>query len=134
MAAVESLITVYLNDSNTPRPLANPPASNLSPAPSNRTHTLLALISLKQALDILLHHLKTFRGICLLRASTADAVACHKMPSLIMLQFCFQLPLEGVQNRPPQDVLLWHVNHFELKTIETLMVRRGGCRFGGGSS
>lgn len=130
MAAIEFLIIVYLNKSNTPHPLANPPASNLNPAPSNRTHTLLALISLKRALDILLHHLETFCGICLLRASTAAVVACHRMPSLIMLQFCFQLHLEGVQNRPPQDVLLWHVDHFEWKTIETLMVRRGAVGLG----
>ena len=30
------------------------------------------------------------------------------------------ISLEGVQNRPPQDVRLWHVNYFELKAIETL--------------
>lgn len=26
---------------------------------------------------------------------------------------------EGVQNSPLHDVLLWHVDYFELKTIET---------------
>lgn len=30
------------------------------------------------------------------------------------------LCIEGVQNRPPQDVVLWHVNYCELKAVNTL--------------
>lgn len=30
--------------------------------------------------------------------------------------------VEGGQNRPPQDVLQWDVNYFELKALETLRV------------
>lgn len=30
---------------------------------------------------------------------------------------------EGVQNRPPQDVPLGHVNYFELKSTETLQAQ-----------
>ena len=26
---------------------------------------------------------------------------------------------EGVQNRPPQDVSLWHADYFELKALKT---------------
>lgn len=52
------------------------------------------------------------------------------MHSLIVLQVCFQLHLEGVQNRPPQDVLLWHVDPFEWKTIATLLVRQGAVGVG----
>lgn len=29
---------------------------------------------------------------------------------------------EGVQNRPPQNVLLWHADYFELKAVEILQV------------
>lgn len=28
--------------------------------------------------------------------------------------------VEGIQNRPPQDVPIWHVNCFELKVVKTL--------------
>lgn len=32
--------------------------------------------------------------------------------------------VEGVQNKPPWDVPLWHVNYFELKVIETVQAHR----------
>ena len=31
---------------------------------------------------------------------------------------------EGVQNSPPQDVLLWHVGYFELKVLKTLTAHK----------
>lgn len=31
---------------------------------------------------------------------------------------------EGVQNRPPQGVLLWHVNYFDLKSPKTLQAQK----------
>lgn len=45
---------------------------------------------------------------------------------LLCLNFCMLdggpavTPREGVQNRPPVDVPLGHVNYFELRAIETL--------------
>lgn len=37
--------------------------------------------------------------------------------------FCI-LICEGVQNRPPQGGLLWHMNYFELKAVETLQAHK----------
>lgn len=40
---------------------------------------------------------------------------------------CFRLQLvafEGVQNRPPKDVPLWHLNYFELKAVKTPQARK----------
>lgn len=72
-------------------PPVNPPASNLHPVPSNRTSTLLALISLKQALDVLLHF-KTFHGTGLLMTSTANTVACLTDSSSILKGFRAGVP------------------------------------------
>lgn len=36
----------------------------------------------------------------------------------------FKGETEGVQNRPLEDVSLWHVNYFELKAFETLLAPR----------
>lgn len=40
---------------------------------------------------------------------------------------CLRLQLvafEGVQNRPPEDVPLWHLNYFELKAVKTPQARK----------
>lgn len=89
--ACESLIIVYLSNSNT-HPPANPPASNLHPVPSNWTCTLLASISLKQALDVLLHHFKIFHRTGLLMTSTANIVACLTGSSSVLKGFRAGVP------------------------------------------
>lgn len=34
-----------------------------------------------------------------------------------------QIATGGEQSMPPQDVLLWHVDHFELKAIKTQQIQ-----------